>query len=167
MQSGPMSLLAALAPLVYIQVSPERIVLRNVKSGESISEPPHLAMARQLKAPVLAVGAEAAARATASVELVNPFGHPRTLVSDFTAGEQLLKALLRRLLPASMFAVSPRVVLHPLGDPEGGFTQIEVRALHEMALGAGAAEVRLWQGRPLTDEELLAGRFPQDGKLLN
>ena len=65
-----------------------------------------------------------------------------------------------------MFSVSPRVVLHPLGDPEGGFTRIEVRALHEMALGAGAAEVRLWQGRALSDEELLSGTFPADGNLL-
>lgn len=71
-----MSLLATLAPLVYIQVSPERVTLRNVKGGQSVSEPPHLAINRQLKAPILAVGAEAATRAGPGVEVVNPFGHP-------------------------------------------------------------------------------------------
>lgn len=161
-----MSLLATLAPLVYIRLAPDRITLRNVKGGQAVSEPPLLAVNRQLKAPILAVGAEAAMRAGPGVEMVNPFAHPRTLVSDFVHGEQLLKALLKRLLPHAMFSVAPRVVLHPLGDPEGGFTRIEVRALQEMALGAGAAEVRLWQGRALGDEELLAGRFPADGKLL-
>lgn len=161
-----MSLLATLAPLVYVQVAPDRVTLRNVKSGQSVSEPPLLAVNPQLKAPILAVGAEAAMRAGPGVQMVNPFAHPRTLVSDFVHGEQLLKALLRRLLPNAIFTVSPRVVLHAMGDPEGGFTQIEVRALHEMALGAGAAEVRLWQGRALTDEELLSGTFPADGKVL-
>lgn len=161
-----MSLLSFLAPLVYIQISPERVTLRNVKTGESVSEPPQLAIAQGDRPSVVAVGAEAAAHAGGAVRLVNPFAHPRTLVSDFTAGEQLLKALLRRMQPKWMLAVSPRVVVHPLGEPAGGFTQIEVRALHEMALGAGASEVRLWQGRPLTDQELLGGTFPAQGQLL-
>lgn len=133
-------LLSRLVPTVYIQLSPQRITLRNAKTGESISEVPD--------------GAR------------NPFGHPRSLVSDFLAGEQLLKALLRKLLPGSLFAASPRVVLHPLSDPAGGFTQVEVRALQEMVRGAGASEVIVWQGRALTDQELMDRDFPSDGKQL-
>ena len=45
--------------------------------------------------------------------------------------------------------------MHPLGTPAGGFTQIERRALRELALGAGASTVFLKEGEPLTDEELL------------
>ena len=66
-----------------------------------------------------------------------------------------------------MLAVSPRVVMHPLGDPAGGFTQVEIRAFHEMALGAGASDVRVWQGRALTDQELLSRTFPADGQVLS
>lgn len=134
-------LLSRLVPTVYIQLSPERITLRNAKTGETVSEVPDSAS--------------------------NPFGHPRSLVSDFLAGEQLMKALLRKLLPGSLFAASPRVVLHPLGDPAGGFTQIEVRALQEMARGAGASEVIVWQGRALTNQELMDRDFPGDGKQLS
>jgi rod shape-determining protein MreB len=57
--------------------------------------------------------------------------------------------------------------MHLLGNPAGGFTQVEIRAFHEMAIGAGAGEVKVWQGRALTDQELLSGTFPADGKLLS
>ncbi len=61
-------LLSSLVPTVYIQLSPERITLRNAKTGETLSEVPRIAVA---------TGADA----------INPFAHPRSLVSDFTAGE--------------------------------------------------------------------------------
>lgn len=141
-------LLSSLVPTVYIQLSPERITLRNPKTGETLSEVPSIAV-------------------KAGADAINPFAHPRSLVSDFLAGETLLKALLRKLLPRSLFTASPRVVLHPLGDPDGGFTQIEVRALQEMARGAGASEVVVWQGRNLTDQELQDRQFPADGKQLS
>jgi rod shape-determining protein MreB len=88
-------------------------------------------------------------------------------VSDFTAGEQLLKIFLRRVQGSSIFAISPKVVMHPQREPDGGFTQIEIRALHEMAMGAGASRVVVWQGRGLSDQELLSGQFPSGGQVLS
>ena len=106
------------------------------------------------KKTILAVGAQARAVASAqAAELVNPFNHPRTLVADFTVAEQLLKEFVRRMQSNSWFALAPRMVMHPLGSPAGGFTQVERRALREMALGAGASEVVLWVGRELSDQE--------------
>ena len=63
--------------------------------------------------------------------------------------------------------MAPDIVMHPLGDPEGGFTQIEIRALRETALGAGAKKVTMWHGRALTDQELMSGTFPSDGKIFS
>lgn len=60
-------------------------------------------------------------------------------------------------------AASPHIVIHPLGDPEGGFTQVELRALRELANAAGASKVNVWTGRPLTDEELLTRKPPAQG----
>jgi rod shape-determining protein MreB and related proteins len=162
-----MKLLSFLSPLFYVQISPERLSIRNVKTGETLSEPPQIAIEHTPKARILAVGAQAAAASGTSVEVVNPFAHPRSLVSDFTVGEQLLKSFLSRMGPRSLFRAAPRIVFHPLGKPEGGFTQVEIRALHEMALGAGASEVVVWEGRSLTDQELLAGEFPQGGRVLS
>jgi rod shape-determining protein MreB and related proteins len=72
-------------------------------------------------------------------------------------GEQLVKAFIRRALEGSMLSLAPVVVMHPLGTPEGGFTQVELRAFREMAIGAGASEVVLWTGRELSNQEVLSG----------
>src|SRR6185503_16609774 len=101
-----------------------------------------------------------------SIRVSNPFAHPRTVVGDFTLGERVLKAFLRRLQSGAFLALSPRIVLHPSGNPAGGYTQVEARALHEMASGAGASNVVVWQGRALSDQEILSGQFPPEGKVL-
>lgn len=153
---------------LYVQISPDRLVVRNPRTGQHISEVPELAIVTVPKFRVLAVGAAARSKfAEPNVKVVNPFAHPRSLVSDFTAGEQLLKASVSKLLKGGIFAVSPAIVMHPLGDPAGGFTQVEVRAFQEMAMGAGARSVKVWQGRPLTDQEIISGRFPATGRVLS
>lgn len=149
-------MLSALSPLLYVKVAPDRLTVRNVRTGAEISEVPEIAIGKAgKKAVILAAGAQArAAVSTQSAELVNPFNHPRTLLGDFTVGEQLLKAFIRRLNGKSWLALAPRVVIHPLGSPAGGFTQVERRAFHEMALGAGASQVVVWVGRELSDQEV-------------
>jgi rod shape-determining protein MreB len=161
-----MNLLSLFSPLLYVQISPERLRVRDVKAGAEIVEPPRLAIEHGAKPRIVGVGSEAAMSTAGSVEVVNPFAHPRSLVSDFTVAEQLLKAFIRRLRPNSLVRMAPRVVMHPLGSPEGGFTQVEIRAFHEMALGAGASQVVVREGRPLTDQELLAGDFSAGGRVL-
>lgn len=144
-------------PIIYVQISPERLTLRNVRTGEFISEVPEVAIAYDNKVRIIGVGSEANLhRSNPSVKIVNPFAHPRTLLSDFTVAEQLLKIFLRRMHGTSIFAVSPKVVIHPLGEPEGGFTQIELRAFRELGFGAGASQVELREGRTLTDQEILS-----------
>ena len=158
-------LLDRFTPLIYVQISPEKLTLKNIKSGEVISEVPEVAIAYDKKTRIVGTGNEAIShRANPSVKILNPFAHPRTLVSDFTVAEQLVKIMVSRLLGSSFFAVSPKIVFHPLGDPAGGFTQVELRAFREMAYGAGASQVVVWTGRALTDQELLSGNFPSDGQ---
>lgn len=162
-------LLDFFSPVLYLRLSPDRLTVRDVRTGAFISEVPEIAIQRGQKKPhVLAVGAEASLhKATPSVEVVNPFAHPRTLVGDFTAGEQVMKAFVRKLMGRSLFAAAPRMVFHPLGDPAGGLTQVEIRALREMALGAGAAGVVMWQGPELSDQQVLSNQFPAAGRLLD
>ena len=157
----------ALQPTVYVRVSPQRLTVRDPKSGTAVSEIPEIAIAQGARAQIVAVGAAARAQQSSSTTVVNPFAHPRSLMSDFTSGQALLKAFLRRIQPPSLFSPAPRIVLHLEGDPDGGFTQVEIRAFREMALGAGASEVVIWQGRDLLDQELLARQFPAAGQLLS
>jgi rod shape-determining protein MreB len=156
-------MLRSLVPLLYVRISPERLVITNVKNGESISEVPELAIGGEPKR-VLGFGAVArSAAAQNGGTVVNPFAHPRSMVSDFTVAEQLLKAIVRRMNSRSWFVPSPRIIMHPLGQPEGGFTQVERRAFREMALGAGASVVVVWSGRELTNQEVNDGTFPSGG----
>ncbi|MFZ6653875.1 rod shape-determining protein [Undibacterium sp. TJN19] len=155
--------------LLYIQLSPDRLTVRNPKSGDVISEIPEIAISAAPQARIVAVGAQArqASSLDSSVRLVNPFAHPRSLMSDFTTAQEVLKSFVKRLPPKAFWQASPAMVIHPLGEHEGGLTQVELRALHELAFGAGAASVSIWQGRPLTDTELLAREFPHEGQLLS
>ena len=156
-------MLRSFIPIVYVRVSPERLVVTNARSGESVSEVPELAVARNPER-VLAVGSAARlAAANSDAVVINPFAHPRSLVSDFTSAQQLLKLFVRRLYGKSWFSPSPRMVIHPLGAPEGGFTQVERRAFREMALGAGGSDVVVWIGRELTNQEIVDGSFPAGG----
>jgi rod shape-determining protein MreB len=115
----------------------------------------------------VAVGARARKEESRTVQVVNPFVHPRTLLADFDAGQQLLRTLLRQLRGRSLFAAAPRLLLHLQDDPVGGFTAVEVRAFREMGLGAGAAHVLVWQGPNLTDEQLRARQLPKEGRILS
>ncbi len=147
----------------YVRISPERLDVRNIGSGESISEIPEIAIRSGPRPTIVGIGDGArAAAAEPGVSIVNPFAHPRSIVSDVTLGQALLKAFLRQL-DRGFLRIAPVIVIHPLGTPEGGFTEVENRALREMASGAGASKVVLWQGRVLTDEELRAGSLPSSG----
>lgn len=161
---------------IYVQISPTLIKLRNCTTGKSISEPPEMALHRSAKITLHAVGSTAQTAITqaqaaglppgVTMELVNPFNHPRSIISDFVLAEQLLRYQLRSLLGKGWLQPAPWVVMHPLGVPEGGYTQVEIRALHEMCMGAGASQCVVWQGPPLTDAQVLSRSFPRDGKVL-
>ena len=162
-----MTFLRRFVPIVYVRLSPEQISMREVRSGRTIAEPPLAAISRDAAKRVLGIGEAArTAAATQAADLVNPFQHPRTLLSDFTVAEVVVKGFLKKLFAGRLFAPSPVVVLHPKVDPEGGFTQIELRALRELGVGAGASEVFIRVGRDLADEELLSLRLDSGGRLL-
>ena len=161
-------LLSYFQPIVYVKLHPDTITMREVKSGRTLTEPPVVAISREAKKRVLGVGEAArAASTTQPADLVNPFKHPRSLLSDFTVAEVVIKGLVKKLFEGRLFVPAPIVVLHPRVDPEGGFTQIEIRALHELAIGAGASRAIIWHGRDLTDDELLNLRFQSGGQVLS
>ncbi|WP_411882211.1 rod shape-determining protein MreB [Polaromonas sp. YR568] len=154
-------------PPLYIRLSPVRLTVRNAKTGAYVSEVPEIAISRGPKPKVLGAGDEATLyKSSKSALVTNPFSHPRSLMSDFALGQQVLKAFVKKLPKGRALAVAPRVLFHLQGDPAGGFTQVEVRAFHEMALGAGASEVTIWQGQDLTDEQVLSRDYPPTGRVL-
>lgn len=158
-------MLSFFSPLVYIQISPNLLILKNLKTGLEISEVAEIALSLPPK-PKVILGAGAQARlasASEPAQLIQPFAHPRSLVSDFASAEALIRLQLQRVLGKGWLRVAPSVVMHPLGNPDGGFTQVELRAFREMALGAGASTARVWTGRPLANHELLSDQAALSG----
>lgn len=156
-----------LAAPLYIRLSPYKLSVRNVRTGLSINEVPEIALSRGVNSRILDIGDKAALHRSSKTAIVlNPFDHPRSLVSDFTTGQRVLKAFVRQLGKRSRFRLAHRIVLHPQGEPVGGYTQIEIRALHELGHGIGASSVVVWQGPELTNEQILTRRYPTTGQLL-
>ena len=154
-------MLSYFTQVIYVQISPDWLTVRNTKTGKSFSDVPEVAIANNARPGILGVDKDARTHtAGGSVQIVNRFAHPRSMVSDFTVAGQVLKAFILRVSNRSLLAPAIKVVMHPQGEPAGGFTQVEARAFHEMALGAGAAKATVWRGRNLSDQELRSGKFP-------
>ena len=85
-----------------------------------------------------------------------PFTTTRLLIGEFGVADALLKRAFREMLKTKFFAPSPHVLMHPLEMLEGGLSEIELRILKEVALGAGAIKAQVWVGSQLTDAEVLA-----------
>lgn len=153
---------------IYVRITPERLSVLHVESGNEYSDEPALVIEQKNgKKQIIGVGHDAAAAGRfSSVEVVNGFKHPRTIIADFTIAEQTLKYFLRAVLPRSLFAVSPIVVIHPQVVLEGDLTQVEIRALAELGLGAGARKVFVWEGPELTKEDLRVLKFSRAGGAL-
>lgn len=151
---------------LYVQLEPTRVTVRDAASGRTTTDVPEIAWLQGQASP-LAVGNDARRRAThAGVAVLNPFTHPRTLVSDFTGAAAVLRGLVKRFRHDRRPSLAPRIVLHPLGEHEGGLTQVEARALLELALAAGAAVALVWVGTTLSDADLRAGSFPPTGRIV-
>jgi rod shape-determining protein MreB len=153
---------------LYIRLSPQRLAIRNVRTGQEIADVPELAITSGAGTPrVVALGSQARVHwSSPSVRIVNPFAHPRSLISDFALAQHLLRGFLRPLLGRFPMRRAPFIVMHPQGTPEGGYTQVEIRALHELARGGGASGTVVWEGRALTDAQILSRTFPPDGRVL-
>ncbi|KAA0695069.1 rod shape-determining protein MreB [Halopseudomonas laoshanensis] len=148
--------LARLSTCFYVQIRASRLTVTNTTTGERWDQAPLLALESNAKGgkTLLTIGDEAKKRVGAGIELVNPFAHPRTLISDFSLAEKLLQEVFKAMSKNRLMPASPAVIMQPLEKLEGGLTQIEIRAMRELALGAGARDVLVREGSDLTGRNI-------------
>ncbi len=147
---------------VYIRLRRNRLMLRDCASGRTVEDAPVVALSKEGSRKVLAIGGDAqeqASRKGESFDLVNGFEHPRVLIDDFDAAEKALQYFMKTLLPRRWWKAAPVVVVHPQEALTGGLSELERRALQELASSAGAREAHVWCGHELTDRELREGMF--------
>jgi rod shape-determining protein MreB len=142
--------------LFYVKLRRIRLHVRNVAKGTTYDDEPLIALTRDAKPRVAAIGASAR---SSGLPTVNPFEHPRILVADFRLAELIMSHAFQSVSPVTWLRPAPVVVCHVLEPLAGGLSQIELRALHELLNSAGAREVHFWEGGELSDEELRTGVY--------
>ena len=148
---------------LYLRLSARQLAICHVQSGAQFADEPVVALSKQGRpSQIVAIGHDAVALGD-SLQwlLVNPFSHPRTLLADFALAEKVLAYFIARVRPRRWWPQPFTLILHPLEKLDGGLTQIELRAFHELGKGCGASHVRIWTGSPLSAYELKAGLFPE------
>ena len=139
--------------ILYVQIWEKRIKVSNIESKKIYDEQPLVAIEsdKKGKKTITAIGNNASSLALKdNTVVINPFSHPRVLFSDFEVAEKLLQHIIRTLNEKKYFVPSPVIVIHPMEKTEGGLTMIEKRAFRELAFGAGARDVILYQGKALS-----------------
>ena len=150
---------------LYLKIASKRLHALDTRSGRQFDEPPLLALELKGQHKVIAAIGHAARQheGRKDCRIINPFDHPRMLLGDFITAEALLRQVLKTLQPGIL---QPTLVLHPLERLEGGLSDMEIRAFHELGRGCGARQVWLWTGRELRPEEVRELAFPlHEGEL--
>ncbi len=94
-----------------------------------------------------------------STKIYGKFSNGRLAIAHFKVAEKALKEGVYEVYPKSFFRSNPTVVIHQIYNSEGGLCEIEDRILREAALGAGARQVFVWQGTPLTSTQLQSKEY--------
>lgn len=161
---------------IYIQISPSMITVHNCTTHEIISAPPDIALRHSAKVTMQGFGIAAHDAMTqaqveglppgVTMELVNPFLHPRTLIADASLAKHLVSHYLQSVHRKKWMQPSPWLVIHPQGIPEGGYTAVEIQTLLNLGNACGAISTVIWQGTELTSDHIRSRIFPETGKIL-
>ncbi|WP_100658832.1 rod shape-determining protein [Alteromonas flava] len=141
---------------LYVQMWEKRIKVTNLSANAVFDDSPLVVIQTKDngKKIVSGIGKLAASSLKENEVAVNPFSHPRALLSDFYVGEVLLKHIFLKLSSNKYIRPNPKVIMHPMEKTEGGLTQIEKRAYRELALGGGAKEIKIHVGSTLNVHNL-------------
>ncbi len=140
-------------PVLYVQIWENRIKVTDINSGNRYDEKPLMALQKNNKGKevIIAVGNRVDSMDNQlQTTIINPFSHPRTLISNFVVAEKILQHIIDTMFKPTF--LKPLIVVHPMETMKGGITQIEFRAFKELALGAGARDSTLYQGSELNIE---------------
>ncbi len=136
---------------LLVELSEEQLSVRVFNSDIRYVDKPYMAVEtlNGIKT-VVSIGAIAKPLQSNSVDVINPFQHPRSFVADFSVAEKILQHAIQQTSKSFFISPAPRVVMHQLEKTEGGLTEIEEKVLRELAIGAGAREVLIYTGNKLS-----------------
>ncbi|WP_020582852.1 rod shape-determining protein [Endozoicomonas elysicola] len=144
------------SPTLYVQIWQHRIKVSDVKTGQIFETSSEVGLGNDKKGHTIitSIGQDTISTECGTSQTINPFLHPRTIISNFPVATLVLQHAFQRLLSTRSFAPSPVVIMHPMENIEGGLTMIEKRALTELALGSGARKVTVYTGAELMGDQV-------------
>ncbi|NDY72834.1 hypothetical protein DO021_15135 [Desulfobacter hydrogenophilus] len=153
---------------IYIKFSDEWISVKHVETGNTIEDKPLLAIKQNQKGEniVYAIGSEVEQLPNdTTISIHNGFSHPRVCINDFEIAQTTLMHFIRKAVNKKLM-IRPIIIMHPKKDLQGGLSQIEGKAIKELATVVGAQKCYVWVGRELKDVEMISLNFPpQDGPI--
>ncbi|MCP4346496.1 MAG: rod shape-determining protein [Desulfobacterales bacterium] len=147
---------------IYVEFSDEWISVKHVETGNTIEDKPLLAVKQNKKGKniVFAIGAEVEQlQNDTTISIHNGFSHPRVCINDFEIAQATLMHFIRKALNKKIL-IRPIMIMHPKGNLKGGLSQIEDRAIKELATASGAQKCYVWVGRRLKEIEMISLNFP-------
>jgi hypothetical protein len=90
------------------------------------------------------------------VRTVEPFEHPRMVISDSACASMLFQYGLHQLSRFKWMSPSPILIMQPVMELTGGLSELENRALLELGESAGARKTLIHCGKMLSDQEVVA-----------
>lgn len=151
-------------PLVYLQISPDSVCMRHIHKDLTLHEPAEILLGSDHKLIAFGYQARAQAPNCPDASLVRPFVHSRMLIPEFEPAEILLRACKQQL--CGKFFSLAHCVVHPLGEPEGGYTDLEKRLCRELAVQIGFRDAYVWCGPALSDQQILSAKLLPEGEIL-
>ncbi|MDF1833113.1 MAG: rod shape-determining protein [Porticoccaceae bacterium] len=145
-------MIKAFESLFYVQIWEFRIKVTDFITGEIFDDKPEAFIRTEKKGTkkIVAVGSSSNEFVGQELEVINPFSHPRMLVSDFVICEGVIQHIFQKLNSKRFLAVKPKVIIQPMEKLDGGLTIVEEKVFRELALGAGAREVVVHKGAELS-----------------
>lgn len=89
-----------------------------------------------------------------TASLAGHYSNARLAIAHFSVAAEAMKKGVLTVYPKRLFQRQPVIVIHQTCNSEGGLCEIEERILTEAGLSAGARQVFIWQGQPLTPGQL-------------
>jgi rod shape-determining protein MreB len=135
----------------YARIDRTRISIRDVSTGATFESAARLGL--DCANRIMSVGDMNSPNVVRTVE---PFEHPRIVISDFACASKLFQYGLQQLSRFKWIVPSPILIIQPLMELTGGLSEIENRALLELGESAGARKTLIHCGKTLSDQEVVA-----------
>lgn len=84
-----------------------------------------------------------------------PFSNSRLIISEFLIAESFFKKVFLRLKKNYKIKRYDTILVHPMELNEGGISEVEKRIFMESFERVGARRILIWEGRELSNREVL------------